>query len=64
VRQVAVAATWGLGLGGISYKLLCCMLQWLQLGIFIYLNCVSGLVVLIHVHLLANTSSFVSGKVV
>jgi hypothetical protein len=52
VRQVAVAATQG-------YKL-----QWLQLRIFISLNCVSGLIVLIHVHLLANTSNFVSGKVV
>jgi hypothetical protein len=52
VSQVAVAATQG-------YEL-----QWLQLSIFIYLNCFSGLVVLIHVHLLANTSNFVSGKVV
>jgi hypothetical protein len=52
VRQVAVAATQG-------YKL-----QWLQLSILIYLNCFSGLVVLIHVHLLANTSNFVCGKVV
>jgi hypothetical protein len=52
VRQVAVAATQG-------YKL-----QRLKLSAFISLNCVSGLIVLIHVHLLANTSNFVSGKVV
>jgi hypothetical protein len=32
-----------------------------QLGIFIYLNSASGLIVLIQVHLLANTSNFLSG---
>ena len=43
---------------------MCAKFQFLELSIFISLNCVSGLVVLIHVHLLANTSNFVSGKVV
>jgi hypothetical protein len=45
-------------LGG-GYKLTYC-----QLSTFISLNCVSGLVMHIHVHLLANTSNFVSGKVI
>jgi hypothetical protein len=56
VRQVAILATRQLRAGischsgNLAYLL-------------IYLNCVSGLVVFIQVHLLANTINFISGKV-